>query len=187
MPATATARAGSLTRQQRAVLHGIARATWRFYAADVDPTDAPAAGQPRARHRVAAPTRRPRTSGCTCGRWSRRATSGLIDTRRADQLARATLGEVARLKRYDGMLYQWYDTNNGKVLRQPRPGRLHARRPPSQDNCWFVSAVDNGWYASGLIEVRQALPAVARSRRPAAGADELLDLLRQQAADPAAT
>ena len=28
------------------------------------------------------------------------------------------------------------------------------------DNCWFVSAVDNGWYASGLIEVKQALPAL---------------------------
>ena len=34
------------------------------------------------------------------------------------------------------------------------------RRRPAQDNCWFVSAVDNGWYASGLIEVRQALPAL---------------------------
>ena len=29
---------------------------------------------------------------------------------------------------------------------------------PAQDNCWFISAVDNGWYATGLIEVRQALP-----------------------------
>jgi hypothetical protein len=28
------------------------------------------------------------------------------------------------------------------------------------DNCWFVSAVDNGWYASGLVEVRQALPSL---------------------------
>jgi hypothetical protein len=36
-PATASARAGALTRQQRAVLYGIARDTWRFYAADVDP------------------------------------------------------------------------------------------------------------------------------------------------------
>ena len=26
------------------------------------------------------------------------------------------------------------------------------------DNCDFLSAVDNGWYASGLIVVRQALP-----------------------------
>src|SRR5438034_959737 len=28
-------------------------------------------------------------------------------------------------------------------------------------NCWFVWAVDNGWYATGLIEVRQAFPALA--------------------------
>ena len=40
---------------------------------------------------------------------------------------------------------------------------------PSQDNCWFVSAVDNGWYASGLIEVREALPELR------ALADRLLD------------
>jgi len=26
------------------------------------------------------------------------------------------------------------------------------------DNCYFLSAVDNGWYASGLVVVRQALP-----------------------------
>ncbi len=36
-PARATARAGGLTTQQRAVLYGIAQDTWRFYAADVDP------------------------------------------------------------------------------------------------------------------------------------------------------
>lgn len=47
---------------------------------------------------------------------------GLIDTRRADQLAGATLGEVARLSRYRGMLYQWYDTSNGNVLLNPGQG-----------------------------------------------------------------
>ena len=47
---------------------------------------------------------------------------GLITTSRADQLASATLHEVARLKRYDGFLYQWYDTNNGNVLSNPGQG-----------------------------------------------------------------
>ena len=74
---------------------------------------------------------------------------------------RATLGEVSGLKRYDGMLYQWYDTGDGKVLVNPGQGDC-SETTPAQDNCWFVSAVDNGWYASGLIEVRQALPGVAR-------------------------
>jgi hypothetical protein len=158
MPATATARAGALTTKQRAVLYGIARDTWRFYAADVDPVthlplDNLGPGSVRGAY----------TSAANIGvyLWAVVAARdlGLIDTGRADQLASATLGEVAMLKRYDGMLYQWYDTNNGDVLLNPGQGDC-AETTPSQTNCWFVSAVDNGWYASGLIEVRQALPAV---------------------------
>jgi hypothetical protein len=84
---------------------------------------------------------------------------GLISGSRADQLAGATLREVATLKRYDGFMYQWYDTNNGDVLKNPGDVDC-AETTPSQDNCWFISAVDNGWYASGLIEVKQALPGV---------------------------
>jgi hypothetical protein len=38
VPAAAPARTDALTPHQRAVLHGIAQDTWRFYAADVDPT-----------------------------------------------------------------------------------------------------------------------------------------------------
>ncbi|HWE09147.1 MAG TPA: glucoamylase family protein, partial [Solirubrobacteraceae bacterium] len=82
---------------------------------------------------------------------------GLITRHRADALATATLEEVATLKRYDGFLYQWYDTNNGNVLLNPGQGDC-TETTPAQDNCWFVSAVDNGWYASGLMEARQALP-----------------------------
>jgi hypothetical protein len=66
---------------------------------------------------------------------------------------------VATLKRYKGFLYQWYDTANGNVLLNPGQGDC-AETTPSQDNCWFVSAVDNGWYASGLVVARQALPGV---------------------------
>ena len=50
------------------------------------------------------------------------------------------------------------------------PGQGDCRgTTPAQDNCWFVSAVDNGWYASGLIEVREALPELRGL------ADKLLD------------
>jgi len=45
------------------------------------------------------------------------------------------------------------------VLQNPGQGAC-TETTPAQDNYFFVSAVDNGWYASGLIEVRQALPAV---------------------------
>jgi Protein of unknown function (DUF3131) len=83
---------------------------------------------------------------------------GLIASSRADRLALDTLREVADLKRYDGFLYQWYDTSTGAVIENP--GQPCTNTAPKMDNCWFVSAVDNGWYASGLIEVRQALPGV---------------------------
>ncbi len=157
----APAGAATFTPQQRSVLLGIAHDTWQFYSADVDPvTHLPLdnlglAGTPSARGTY--------TSAANVGvyLWAVVAAHdlGLIDTARADQLASSTLNEVAKLKRYDGFLYQWYDTNNGNVLLNPGEGDC-TETTPAQDNCWFVSAVDNGWYASGLIEVKQALPGV---------------------------
>jgi putative glucoamylase len=147
-----------LTAPQRAVLHGIAADTWRFYAADVDPvTHLPLDNLgPGA-------VRGPYTSAANIGvyLWAVVAARDmrLIDTATAERLATATLREVATLKRYKGFLYQWYDTANGNVLLNPGQGDC-AETTPAQDNCWFVSAVDNGWYASGLIVARQALPGV---------------------------
>jgi Putative glucoamylase/Protein of unknown function (DUF3131) len=148
-----------LSAQQQTVLRGIAADTWRFYAADVDPTthlplDNLGPGSVRGEY----------TSAANIGvyLWAVVAARdlNLIGRRRADSLVTATLDEVARLKRYDGFLYQWYDTNNGSVLLNPGQGDCTGTTP-SQDNCWFVSAVDNGWYATGLVEVRRALPELA--------------------------
>jgi Protein of unknown function (DUF3131) len=155
VPASA-AGATALTTQQRAVLHGIAHDTWRFYAADLDPVthlplDNLGPGSTRGTY----------TSAANVGvyLWAVVAAHdlGLIDTAQTDQLAGATLREVTTLKRYDGFLCQWYDANNGNVLLNPGQGDC-AATGGTQDNCSFVSAVDNGWYATGLIEVRQALP-----------------------------
>ena len=147
---------GALTAHQRTVLQGIAADTWRFYGADVDPNthlplDNLGPGAVRGDY----------TSAANIGvyLWAVVAAHDLrlIDRGRADSLITSTLDEVRSLQRYDGFLYQWYDTTNGKVLLNPRQGDC-TETTPSQDNCWFVSAVDNGWYASGLIEVREALP-----------------------------
>ena len=128
VPATATVRPRALTAQQRAVLHGIAQDTWHFYATDVDatthlPLDNLGPGSALGAY----------TSAANIGvyLWSVIAARdlGLIDTQRADQLAGATLGEVATLRRYDGMLYQWYDTNNGNVLLNPGQGDCTETRP----------------------------------------------------------
>jgi hypothetical protein len=156
-PAVA-ARPQPLSAHQRSVLQGIARDTWRFYAADVDPgTHLPLDNLgPGA-------TRGAYTSAANIGvyLWAVVAARdlGLISTSRAQQLAGSTLDEVAKLKRFDGFLYQWYDTGTGQVLENPGQPACTSTAP-AMDNCWFISAVDNGWYASGLVEVRQALPSL---------------------------
>ena len=158
LAAPAAARRPPLSAHQRSVLGGIARDTWRFYAADVDPdTHLPLDNLgPGA-------TRGAYTSAANIGvyLWAVVAARdlGLISTSRAQRLAGSTLDEVARLKRFDGFLYQWYDTGNGRVLENPGQPDCTSTTP-AMDNCWFVSAVDNGWYASALVEVRQALPAL---------------------------
>jgi hypothetical protein len=155
-PARADASGPGLSANQRAVLLQIARDTWRFFGADVDPvTHLPLDNLRPGGIRGAY------TSAANIGvyLWAVVAARdlGLIGSAQAQSMAAATLWEVSTLKRFDGFLYQWYDTANGNVLSNPGQPDC-SETTPSQDNCWFVSAVDNGWYASGLIEVRQALP-----------------------------
>jgi hypothetical protein len=147
-----------LTAAQRATLQGIARDTWKFYARDVDPTthlpvDNLGPGSTRANY----------TSAANVGvyLWAIVAAHDLhlISRHRADTLARATLREVAHVKRAYGFMYQWYDTDNGTVIPNPNDGTCAADPTAATDNCSFLSAVDNGWLASALVVVRQALPA----------------------------
>jgi hypothetical protein len=86
---------------------------------------------------------------------------GLISKPEARFLIEATLTELQTLKRFDGFLYQWYDTTTGNVIRNPGESDCSAETTPTTDNCFFLNAEDNGWYASGLIVVRQALPELA--------------------------
>lgn len=160
--ATTVAPFTGLTQAQRGSLLGIARDTWKFYAADVDPathlpmdnlTFAGGSGVPTAQGRY--------TSAANIGvyLWAVVSAShlGLVSRPRARALITATLTEVARLKRNNGFLYQWYDTATGNVLANPGQADC-TETAPAFDNCFFISNVDNGWYASGLIVVREALP-----------------------------
>lgn len=152
-----------LSGTQRATLYRIAHDTWKFYAADVDPhTNLPmdnltyAAGS-------ATPTGYGRyTSAANIGvyLWAVVAAHdlGLISERQAQSRLTATLRAVQKLKRSYGFLYQWYDTTTGQVIRNPGDVNCSTETTPTFDNCSFLSNVDNGWYASGLIVVRQALP-----------------------------
>ncbi len=155
-----------LTGQQRASLMAIARDTWKFYAEDVDPnTHLPLDNTTHAAGSPVATDYGRYTSAANIGvyLWAVVAASdlGLISKREATREISATLTTVKRLQKDHGFLYQWYDTTTGAVI--PGPGNPHAcGGAPSFDNCWFISNVDNGLYASGLIVVRSALPNLRR-------------------------
>lgn len=158
-PAAQAQSPSGLDAHQQAVLHTIAADTWRFYAADVDPTthlplDNLGPGTTRGAY----------TSASNIGvyLWAVVAAHdlGLIGYGQAVSRVAATLNEVTELQRAHGFLYQWYDTSTGAVIQNPGQPAC-TKVGGTSDNCSFLSAVDNGWYASGLVVVRQALPAMA--------------------------
>jgi Putative glucoamylase len=155
--------AGGLTRGQRGRLLSVARDTWSFYNVDVDANTHLPMDNVTFAGGSSTPTGYGRyTSAANIGvyLWAVVAANDLrlITGPQAAALIRATLTEVQNLKRFDGFLYQWYDTTNGDVIRNPGDIDCNAEPTPTFDNCYFLSNVDNGWYASGLIVVRQALP-----------------------------
>ncbi len=147
----------ALNAQQRAVLYNIARDTWKFYSADVDPnTHLPLDNiGPNGK-------RGTYTSAANVGvyLWAVVAAHdlGLISREGARAEIAFTLIEVAKLARDHGFLHQWYDTTSGHVIRNPGDIDCTTETTPTFDNCYFISNVDNGWYASGLIVVRSAMP-----------------------------
>ena len=163
-----------LTAPDRDQLYRIARDTWTFYGVDVDPdTHLPMDNLTFAGGSTA-PTEYGRyTSAANIGvyLWAVVAAQELhlVSRPQARKEIAATLHEVSTLKRYRGMLYQWYSTTTGEVIRNPGDVNCSTEPTPVFDNCYFVSNVDNGWYASGLIEVRNALPELRRQ------VDALLD------------
>jgi len=152
-----------LSETQRANLMGIARDTWKFYSADVDPNTHLPLDNITYAGGSATPTGYGRyTSAANIGvyLWAVVAAEdlGLVSRPEARTELAATLKEVATLKRDHGFLYQWYDTTTGHIIRNPNDIDCTSETAPTFDNCYFISNVDNGWYASGLIVVRQAMP-----------------------------
>lgn len=132
--------------------------TWRSMAAMVDPaTGLPAdnvGGSLKAGSRAAY------TSPTNIGAylWSTVAARdiGLIGQRDAKQRMKRTIATVAGLERHDasGMFYNWYSPTTGKKLRTfPTDGSTI--KP-------FLSSVDNGWLATGLLLAARAEPSLAK-------------------------
>jgi hypothetical protein len=156
-----------LTDSQRATLMAIARDTWKFYSEDLDPNTHLPMDNLTFAGGSATPTGYGRyTSAANVGvyLWAVVAAKdlGLITGTQAHSRLAPTLNELANLKRSNGFLYQWYDTTTGHVIRNPGDIDCSNEPTPTFDNCYFISNVDNGWYASGLIVVRQAMPEFSR-------------------------
>jgi hypothetical protein len=152
-----------LTSTQQATLLGIARDSWKFYSTDLDPNTHLPLDNVTFAGGSSTPTSYGRyTSAANIGlyMWAVVAANdlGLISRSQARAQLSATLQEIGQLKRFDGFLYQWYDTTNGQTIRNPRDINCSSETTPRTDNCFFISNVDNGLYVSGLIVVREALP-----------------------------
>jgi hypothetical protein len=128
--------------------------TWRSLAAMVDPASAlpsdniNGALAPASRSKYTSPTNIGMYLWGTVGARH----LGLIRTPEARDRIRRTLNTVRGLDRHDdsGMFYNWYDPATGAVLRTwPVDG---SQVFP------FLSSVDNGWLASGLLTVANDMP-----------------------------
>jgi hypothetical protein len=153
-PAAATAEPGN-------PLARYAADTWRSMAAMVNPsTGLPSdningALDPASRAKYTSPTNVGMYLWSTVG--ARHV--GLISSGEAVRRVERTLATVATLGRHpaSGQFYNWYDPATGEVLRTwPVDGS-----PVFP----FLSSVDNGWLASGLLMVANDLPAVSGRAR----------------------
>ncbi|QNE36887.1 glucoamylase family protein [Leifsonia shinshuensis] len=146
-----------LTSAQKATLLQVAKDTWTFFQNDTDPVthlplDNLGPGTTKGQY----------TSAANIGTYLEAVVSagdlGIVPRPQERALISSTLDTVATLKRSHGFLFQWYDTTNGHTILNPGAADCSTETTPQQDNCSFLSAVDNGWYASGLMVARQALP-----------------------------
>ncbi len=146
-----------LSASQRATLSGMAKDTWKFFQKDIDPVthlplDNLGPGDVRGAY----------TSAANIGVYLQAVVAAndlnLIGRPEARSLITATLKTVSTMQRSNGFLLQWYDTATGHAVLNPGAADCSTQTSPRQDNCSFLSAVDNGWYASGLLVVRSALP-----------------------------
>lgn len=144
-----------LSPAQKKVLKSIATKTWSFFSVDVNhTTDLPMDnigldGAP-AQGAYTSPT------DIAMYLWSIVAATqmGIISPAHGEALAGRFLDAIQKLQKWNGFLLSWYSTDTGKAISSPGQG------PITSLNGQFISTVDNGWYASALIVVRNAFPAL---------------------------
>ncbi len=144
-----------LTGQQHRALKAIAARTWKFFVADSDTST----GLPMDNMGFdGAPPEGAYTSPTDIAMylWSIAAAAqmGLVTPQAGEKLAGQELATVQNLKKWHGFLLSWYSTTSGQAIEGPGEG------PVTTLNGQFISTVDNGWYASALVVIRNAFPAL---------------------------
>jgi len=145
----------ALTLPERASLCRLAASTWQFFGADLDqatglPMDnigfdgAPATG----------PYANPPDIAMYLWSVVAAADLHLVPYGRAQAMVRKELSVVAGLTSYDGFLMNWYSTTTGQPITGPGGTALTTIQGQT------ISPVNEGWYASALIVVREAFPAL---------------------------
>ena len=150
-PAAAAGASSGLSAAQRATLHGYAEHTWASFVAMTDaetglPADSLAAD--------GTPSIQTSTTNIGAYMWSTVVAErlGLIDHDEAVARLKTTLGSLETMERHEasGQYFNWYDHTNGEVL---------TVWPPSGDPVVpILSSVDNGWLATGIRVVANAVP-----------------------------
>jgi cyclic beta-1,2-glucan synthetase len=131
-----------LSRRQRRFLHGVARRTWRYFETFVTEEDnwlPPDNVHERASDVVASRTS-PTNIGIALLANLAAADFGYASVATLVGRTRKTLETLARLERYRGHFYNWYDTRSLKPLHPP-----------------YVSAVNSGNLLGHLLVLRSGL------------------------------
>lgn len=77
----------------------------------------------------------------------------LITKDRVEELASKTIATLQRMERQFGLYLNWYHTDSSEPVK---------RWPGSQaEQPLFISSVDNGWLAAGLLLAREQLPSLS--------------------------
>ena len=132
---------GILRKDDRELLMDIAKRTWGYFRDIVDKkSHLPLDYIELARERKIADYTSPTNIGLYLMSVVSAYELKFINREEAVTRIKGTLGIIKKLPKWNGLLYNFYNTTNLQIARG------------------YISSVDNGWFAAGLIVARQAFP-----------------------------
>jgi len=114
------------------------------------------AGKPGPTVELAPPTQEEEyTNPALLGNWLTSIVAardlGLLSEADALKAASKSLDRLRRMAKYKGFFFRWYDTETGEAITSPKG------QPTTEG---YVSTVDNGWLAQGLLTASAAFPSL---------------------------